>query len=788
MGYQRDRAERSAETGPVGEPPARTAPRIALPSLLGNAAFGRVLHRFEVGQGAGPLDPGIGAAIDAARGTSAGAGLPDPVRTDMEQQFGADFSAVRVHTDARADALNRSVQARAFTVGADIFFSGGSYDVAGGPGRELLAHELTHVVQQSAGSTGGPSRVSHPDDAAEVQARQVARSVTAPDRTVPLDLLAGTAGNRALARAVGPLTVRRFAGPEHEQLGNATGATIDLGGGIVLTWGEVVAIAGDEYGSVEELRQDLDSPGGPARLRGRLTHDRVQGPIPSVLPAETEHSNARYVELAMNNVMHFSGGGTAIQTWASHHESALVSAVLSGIDADPAQWQQAQLTEAFGQHFLTDSFSAGHVRTPRAEIIAWYQNDFAPKALGPFLTHARERVTRALTDDLGRQMLAPNALVQAEFDAILGSVISLLEGEIRERFQGLFGLGISGAISGVLHDQDNERGLWVQSDAHPTPWMAFGDGNLGCSPTSREQAELAVLTAREQLVAAQALGGTRRGGRTATPAPPGQTGAIPGVVHFAFDSSSLDVTSAAALDRVVDYLTAHPEVVVDIIGHTCPLGADEYNLGLGMRRAEAVAAALMAKGVPPMRISTTSAGEMQLVDADPTGYSSDRRAELSFRAAGTEPPDLVWAQQAIAERFGAPPYQAVERYVPREAPGLNDPQEDWHWGTLTSTMAGEVDGWVAHYVRDFKPSVLANKYLDDRVIPVPDVGVPIVPGAPPVTLREVTLHPRPIVEQLLDEVIKAPTAVIGDLVGQPAANRSTPPLPPLVPCLPDASR
>jgi len=624
--------------------------------------------------------------------------------------------------------------------------------------------------------------VSHPADRAEVEARQVAAAIGAGREA---GLVSG--GNRAIARALGPLAVQRFAGPEHEQIGNTTGATIDLGGGIVLTWGEVVAIAGDEYGSVDELRQDLAAPGGPARLRGRLEHDRVAGPIPAVLPAEAAHSNARYVALAMQNAAHFSAGGSAIPTWRSYHENALLLAVLSGMDAKDEEWQQAQLTEAFGQHFLTDSFSAGHVRTPRAQIMAWYRSDFAPQALGPFLTHARERVSKALTDDLGRQMVAPNAVVHAEFDAILAAVLAVFDGMIRERFQDLFGLGISGAISGVLHDTDNERGIWVRSDAHPAPWMAYGDGALGCSPTSREQAELAVITAREQLVATQARGRTRAASRGATPAPPGAGsaggGSVPGVVHFGFDSSGIDGASAAALDKVADYLTAHSEQVVDLIGHTCPIGGDGYNFNLGMRRAEAAAAALMARGVAPMRISTTSAGEMRLVNAEPSGYASDRRVELSFRATGDAPPDLVWAQQAIAERW-APPYQAVEKYVPQEAPGLNDAQEDWHWGTLTSTMAGEVDKWVAHYVTDFKPSVLANPALDDRTIPVPDIGVPVIPGTPPVTLRPVVLHPRPIVEQILDEIIKAPTAVIGDLVGQPAANASAPPLPPLVPCLP----
>jgi hypothetical protein len=55
---------------------------------------------------------------------------------------------VRVHTDAQSDSLNKSIQAKAFTTGSDIFFSKGAYDPGSQSGQELLGHELTHVVQQ----------------------------------------------------------------------------------------------------------------------------------------------------------------------------------------------------------------------------------------------------------------------------------------------------------------------------------------------------------------------------------------------------------------------------------------------------------------------------------------------------------------------------------------------------------------------------------------------------------------------------------------------------------------
>ncbi|MBR8841045.1 MAG: DUF4157 domain-containing protein [Stigonema ocellatum SAG 48.90 = DSM 106950] len=73
-------------------------------------------------------------------------------RVQMVQAFGTDFSGVKVHTDSRSDHLNKSVQARAFTTGQDIFFRQGEYSPGSHSGQELLAHELTHVVQQNGGA------------------------------------------------------------------------------------------------------------------------------------------------------------------------------------------------------------------------------------------------------------------------------------------------------------------------------------------------------------------------------------------------------------------------------------------------------------------------------------------------------------------------------------------------------------------------------------------------------------------------------------------------------------
>jgi hypothetical protein len=81
------------------------------------------------------------------------------VRAFFEPRFGATLDGVRIHTDSRAVASARAVHARAFTVGRDVVFGAGAYAPETARGRRLLAHELTHVLQQSGGSASrvGPT-------------------------------------------------------------------------------------------------------------------------------------------------------------------------------------------------------------------------------------------------------------------------------------------------------------------------------------------------------------------------------------------------------------------------------------------------------------------------------------------------------------------------------------------------------------------------------------------------------------------------------------------------------
>ena len=79
-----------------------------------------------------------------------------------------------MHTDDTADRLNRSVSARAFATGTDVYFAKGEYNPGSADGDRLIAHELAHVVQQRGASASGPLSVSEPGDAMEREADHVA--------------------------------------------------------------------------------------------------------------------------------------------------------------------------------------------------------------------------------------------------------------------------------------------------------------------------------------------------------------------------------------------------------------------------------------------------------------------------------------------------------------------------------------------------------------------------------------------------------------------------------------
>ena len=140
-----------------------------------------------VGLEGGPVGEDLQSRIDSKRG--GGSGLSDTVRATAEASLGTSFADVRVHRDAESDALNRAITAKAFTTGSDIFLREDQ-----NPGdMNLMAHELTHVVQQRGGG-GGVSRmltVGAADDPYEREADSVADAVVSGQGQRALDEMKG---------------------------------------------------------------------------------------------------------------------------------------------------------------------------------------------------------------------------------------------------------------------------------------------------------------------------------------------------------------------------------------------------------------------------------------------------------------------------------------------------------------------------------------------------------------------------------------------------------------------
>ena len=168
--------------GPVGDKYEREADQVAtavlsrlragngsggVPTVAdqeGDEPIGRIVSRLQraapepIGAAGGALDETAEARIASA--SHGGAPLPDAVRGRMEGAFGADFSSVKLHTGNEAESLNSHVSAMAFTVGSDIFLGRSAPSISSSSGQSLLAHELTHTIQQ------GGARV-RPEDGEE---------------------------------------------------------------------------------------------------------------------------------------------------------------------------------------------------------------------------------------------------------------------------------------------------------------------------------------------------------------------------------------------------------------------------------------------------------------------------------------------------------------------------------------------------------------------------------------------------------------------------------------------
>lgn len=245
--------------------------------------------------------------------------LEAATRVDMESRFAVDFGDVRVHTDGLAAESAAAVRARAYTVGQDIVFAADGYSPQSSPGRRLLSHELTHVLQQRGASpTLQELRMGEPGDIFEGEADAVSRridqeppAVSLRTSTAPLQRDLATPPPAVPAAAQPELTAAqiqqaiRFNRARYNEANTRLIQNL-LGGPITGTWNEenIVAIAAtqEEYGLTKDgkvgdatfrfLNREQRLEGSPTTNEKCLVSFRLVGPDP-VAPgrADATHCN-----------------------------------------------------------------------------------------------------------------------------------------------------------------------------------------------------------------------------------------------------------------------------------------------------------------------------------------------------------------------------------------------------------------------------------------------------------------------------------------------------------------
>ncbi len=141
-----DRVMRGAEPGSASSTTSHSAAVQRKCAQCDTDEESNIQRKADGASARGRATPGFDSSLSAARSTG-GSPLPASTRRFLEPRFGTNFSQVRVHNNSRASSLAESINARAFTVGSDLFFKKGEFNPESSRGKWLIAHELAHVVQ-----------------------------------------------------------------------------------------------------------------------------------------------------------------------------------------------------------------------------------------------------------------------------------------------------------------------------------------------------------------------------------------------------------------------------------------------------------------------------------------------------------------------------------------------------------------------------------------------------------------------------------------------------------------
>lgn len=467
----------------------------------------------------------------AQQGVS-GPGQSLPHADQIQASFGThDVSHVKAHVGGEAAAAADDIGAQAYATGDQVAF-------ARPPDLHTAAHEAAHVVQQRSGVSlkGG---VGQTGDPYEQHADAVADRVVAGERAE--DLLSAPPGHGNETHSV-----QRFSAREHQRMGNegAGGAWTELAAGYSIPFGDLVALAGDHFSSIEQIRTFALKPSG-ANSRLEIEYARKWKLGANVTWNESDPGykearlaqESRYSKLAAGNSGNYTGnpshflnpkegdearsteakahdvetrlddqtdgskgaewtpqiaGIGSVSSYRLNHVKAIQEAAIAGAKRRPID--VALAAEAFACHYLTDSFSGGHVRTPRLSIkehwdakvpmfstnLAGYMTDQIVYYLRNHGSDIKVSVGLPLIDTpLPSLDLYPDADHIPE-----GTLMEKAGDKVLDAFTKKARLSLGDLISGALHDHDNARG--VAAHVHGNQEVLRGDGHAYDKPAPGE--------------------------------------------------------------------------------------------------------------------------------------------------------------------------------------------------------------------------------------------------------------------------------------------------------------
>lgn len=319
------------------------------------------------------------------------------------------------------------------------------------------------------------------------------------------------ASDKALPQRRAAPSIQRFGAGEHKRIGDdatkdASGniQMVELAPGYSISYGDMVAVAGDHFRDIEQMRDFARKKGTGAGTRGEIEyvlwdiHGKPK-PKPKKWDSKAEAAaDKRYYDLATRNRSHFlnpvEGDETrttvekadditkskvplnAVAGYSHNHLEAITAAFEAGKAGKGIE--SALAIEAFGAHYLTDAFASGHLRTPRESVKNYWHSQ-----LPMFNYNLKGFIAEKLAEKLETKVLGGLPSEEAVYKGALGKKGALQK--VTEMIDQKGYLTFGDVVSGALHDYDNEKGVMATVEGHKQPIKFMGDGKLGKEPEKK---------------------------------------------------------------------------------------------------------------------------------------------------------------------------------------------------------------------------------------------------------------------------------------------------------------